>query len=91
MFIPVYGLTRTELLRDFIGGNLIMLEEEYSQYWRTVVHTMLDGLMVVAPDGIILSHRGLRAKETEPINIHSTGEGRQGCRGFSEARLNRSL
>lgn len=32
-----------------------MLEEEYSQYWQTVVHTMLDGLMVVDPDGIILS------------------------------------
>ncbi|MBW1797614.1 MAG: sigma 54-interacting transcriptional regulator [Deltaproteobacteria bacterium] len=32
-----------------------MIEEEYSQYWKTVVHTMLDGLMVVDPDGIILS------------------------------------
>ncbi|MBW2117122.1 MAG: sigma 54-interacting transcriptional regulator [Deltaproteobacteria bacterium] len=32
-----------------------MLEEEYTQYWQTVVHTMLDGLMVVDPDGIILS------------------------------------
>ncbi len=32
-----------------------MLEEEYSKYWQTVVHTMLDGLMVVDPDGIILS------------------------------------
>jgi two-component system response regulator HydG len=32
-----------------------MLEEEFSQYWQTVVHTMLDGLMVVDPDGIILS------------------------------------
>lgn len=32
-----------------------MLKEEFSQYWQTVVHTMLDGLMVVDPDGIILS------------------------------------
>ncbi|MCD6297492.1 MAG: sigma 54-interacting transcriptional regulator, partial [Deltaproteobacteria bacterium] len=32
-----------------------MLEEEFSHYWQTVVHTMLDGLMVVDPDGIILS------------------------------------
>ncbi|MCF8129285.1 MAG: sigma 54-interacting transcriptional regulator [Deltaproteobacteria bacterium] len=32
-----------------------MFENEYSQYWKTVVQTMLDGLMVVDPDGIILS------------------------------------
>ncbi|MGM0426999.1 MAG: sigma-54 interaction domain-containing protein [Thermodesulfobacteriota bacterium] len=32
-----------------------MLEEEYNQYWETVIQTMLDGLMVVDPDGIILS------------------------------------
>jgi two-component system response regulator HydG len=32
-----------------------MFEKEYSQYWKTVVQTMLDGLMVVDPDGIILS------------------------------------
>ena len=32
-----------------------MLEKEYSQYWKTVVQTMLDGLMVVDPEGIILS------------------------------------
>ena len=31
------------------------LDEEYSQYWQTVVETMLDGLMIVDPDGIILS------------------------------------
>ncbi|MBT3255322.1 MAG: sigma 54-interacting transcriptional regulator [Deltaproteobacteria bacterium] len=32
-----------------------MFEKEYSQYWKTVVETMLDGLMVVDPSGIILS------------------------------------
>ena len=32
-----------------------MFEDEYSQYWKTVVQTMLDGLMVVDPGGIILS------------------------------------
>ena len=32
-----------------------MFENEYSRYWQTVVQTMLDGLMVVDPDGIILS------------------------------------
>ena len=33
----------------------ITFDEEYSQYWQTVVQTMLDGLMVVDPDGVILS------------------------------------
>lgn len=28
---------------------------EYSQYWQTVVQTMLDGLMIVDPEGTILS------------------------------------
>ncbi len=32
-----------------------MFDKEYSQYWKTVVDTMLDGLMVVDPGGIILS------------------------------------
>ncbi len=32
-----------------------MFENEYSQYWKTVVQTMLDGLMVVDSEGIILS------------------------------------
>ena len=32
-----------------------MFEDEYSQYWQTVVQTMLDGLMIVDPDGIIVS------------------------------------
>jgi len=31
------------------------LGDEYSQYWQTVVQTMLDGLMIVDPGGIILS------------------------------------
>ncbi len=32
-----------------------ILDEEYSQYWQTVVQTMLDGLMIVDPEGVILS------------------------------------
>ena len=32
-----------------------MFDDEYSQYWQTVVQTMLDGLMIVDPDGIIIS------------------------------------
>ena len=32
-----------------------MFEDEYSRYWQTVVQTMLDGLMIVDPDGIIIS------------------------------------
>jgi len=32
-----------------------IFDEEYSQYWQTVVQTMLDGLMIVDPEGIILS------------------------------------
>lgn len=32
-----------------------MFDKEYSQYWKTVVQTMLDGLMVVGADGIIIS------------------------------------
>lgn len=33
----------------------IILEKEYSQFWKTIVHTIRDGLMVVDSDGIILS------------------------------------
>lgn len=32
-----------------------ILDKEYSQYWETVVQTMLDGLMIVDPEGVILS------------------------------------
>lgn len=32
-----------------------MLEEEYSQYWKTIVDTMADGLMVVDSEGVIIS------------------------------------
>ncbi|MBC8419242.1 MAG: sigma 54-interacting transcriptional regulator [Desulfobacterales bacterium] len=32
-----------------------MFDNEYSKYWQTVVQTMLDGLMIVDPDGIIIS------------------------------------
>ena len=32
-----------------------MFEEEYSQYWKTIVDTMADGLMVVDPEGVIIS------------------------------------
>ena len=33
----------------------ITFDEEYSQYWQTVIQTMVDGLMIVDPEGIILS------------------------------------
>jgi len=32
-----------------------MFDEEYSQYWKTIVDTMADGLMVVDPEGVIIS------------------------------------
>ena len=32
-----------------------MLDEEYSNYWETVIDTMMDGLMVVDPEGLIIS------------------------------------
>ena len=32
-----------------------MLDEEYSNYWETVIDTMMDGLMVVDPEGVIVS------------------------------------
>ncbi|MBW1788074.1 MAG: sigma 54-interacting transcriptional regulator [Deltaproteobacteria bacterium] len=32
-----------------------MLDAEYNKYWKTVIETMPDGLMIVDPDGIILS------------------------------------
>ena len=32
-----------------------MLEEEYSNYLETVIDTMMDGLMVVDPEGVIIS------------------------------------
>ena len=32
-----------------------MLEEEHGQYWKTLVHAMLDGVMVVDSDGVIVS------------------------------------
>ena len=32
-----------------------MFEEEYSHYWKTIVDTMMDGLMVVDPEGVIVS------------------------------------
>ncbi len=32
-----------------------MFDDEYSKYWQTVVQTMLDGLMIVDPEGIIIS------------------------------------
>ena len=32
-----------------------MLDEEHSNYWKTVIDTMMDGLMVVDPEGVIIS------------------------------------
>ncbi len=32
-----------------------MLEEGYNKYWKTVIDTMMDGLMVVDLKGVIIS------------------------------------
>ncbi len=32
-----------------------MLEPKYDKYWETVINTMMDGLMVVDPDGVIIA------------------------------------
>lgn len=40
------------------------ISEEYSQYWRTVIETMEDGLMVVDSDGVIISINPAMAKLT---------------------------
>ena len=34
---------------------MIMFQEEFSQYWKTIVDTMADGLMVVDLEGVIIS------------------------------------
>ena len=34
---------------------MIMFQEEFSQYWKTIVDTMADGLMVVDVEGVIIS------------------------------------
>ena len=41
-----------------------MFDNEYSQYWQTVVQTMLDGLMIVDPDGIIISTNEALERQT---------------------------
>eukprot|EP01022_Parablepharisma_sp_SALTPOND_P029795 TRINITY_DN7457_c2_g1_i2.p1 TRINITY_DN7457_c2_g1~~TRINITY_DN7457_c2_g1_i2.p1 ORF type:complete len:630 (-),score=211.11 TRINITY_DN7457_c2_g1_i2:1090-2979(-) len=41
-----------------IRGEVMAMQgggEEYNQYWRTVINTMQDGLMVVDPGGLIVS------------------------------------
>jgi PAS domain S-box-containing protein len=47
-----------------------MFEEEYSQYWKTIVDTMADGLMVVDSEGVIVSIN----KAMEEISGYSKGE-----------------
>ncbi|RPH88768.1 MAG: PAS domain-containing protein [Desulfobacteraceae bacterium] len=39
-------------------------DKEYSRYWETVVQTMVDGLMIVDPDGIIISINNAFAQMT---------------------------
>ena len=31
------------------------MDEEYNRYWKTVIETMMDGLMVVSEEGTIVS------------------------------------
>jgi len=47
-----------------------MFEEEYSQYWKTIVDTMADGLMVVDSEGMIVSIN----QAMEEISGYSKGE-----------------
>ena len=47
-----------------------MFEEEYSQYWKTIVDTMADGLMVVDSEGVIVSIN----QAMEEISGYSKGE-----------------
>ena len=47
-----------------------MFEEEYSQYWKTIVDTMTDGLMVVDSEGVIVSIN----QAMEEISGYSKGE-----------------
>ena len=47
-----------------------MFEEEYSQYWKTIVDTMTDGLMVVDSEGMIVSIN----QAMEEISGYSKGE-----------------
>jgi len=47
-----------------------MLDEEYSQYWKTIVDTMTDGLMVVDSEGVIVSIN----QAMEEISGYSKGE-----------------
>jgi two-component system response regulator HydG len=47
-----------------------MFEEEYSQYWKTIVDTMADGLMVVDTEGIIISVN----RAMEELSGYSKGE-----------------
>lgn len=47
-----------------------MLDEEYSHYWKTIVDTMMDGLMVVDPEGVIVTVN----KAMEEISGYSKDE-----------------
>ena len=58
---------------------MIGLDEEYSQFWKTVVDTMMDGMMIVDPRGTIVSVN--RAFE------ELTGYGREELVGRSCAHL----
>src|SRR5210317_2544974 len=41
-----------DFIEHFFGGY--MLETTYGKYWQTVIDTMLEGLMLVDPDGKII-------------------------------------
>ena len=66
------------------------MEQDYGQYWQTIVETMEDGLLVVAPDGTIVSlnpalERMLGYKQEELVGRPCTVLGCDHCAGVITA------
>ena len=62
------------------------MKQEYDQYWQTIVQTMEDGLLVVAPDGTIISvnpalERMLGYSQDELVGKPCTMLGCDHCKG----------
>jgi PAS domain S-box-containing protein len=55
MLRNVQFLLRLNINVSGFGGTSGMREEEYNKYWKSVVDTIADGLMVVDPEGIIVT------------------------------------
>jgi two-component system response regulator HydG len=65
------------------------MDQEYGQYWQTIVETMEDGLLVVAPDGIIISvnpalERMLGFAKGQLLGKSCTALGCDKCSGIRE-------